>query len=75
MASSLVAPHISSLGRSSTQTRGLSGFPKSRQRSSSVNCTQRTPAGLPFGIPGMGDEMDGAMQQAPQPLRQASSFI
>ena len=23
-------------------------------------------AGLPFGIPGMGDEMEGAMQQAPQ---------
>jgi len=23
-------------------------------------------AGLPFGMPGIGDEMDGAMQQAPQ---------
>jgi len=34
---------------------------------------QRTPAGLPSGMPGMGDEMDGAMQQAPQPLRQAST--
>ncbi len=75
MASSLVAPHISSLGRSSTQTRGLSGFPKSRQRSSSVSCTQRTPAGFPSGMPGMGDEMDGAMQQAPQPVLQARSFI
>jgi hypothetical protein len=27
---------------------------------------QRTPAGLPLGMPGMGDEMEGAMQQAPQ---------
>jgi len=25
---------------------------------------------LPFGIPGIGDEMDGAMQQAPQWERQ-----
>lgn len=33
---------------------------------------QRTPAGLPFGMPGIGDEMDGAMQQAPQPGRQLS---
>jgi hypothetical protein len=33
---------------------------------SSINWTQRTPAGLPFGIPGIGLVMDGAMQQAPQ---------
>ena len=26
-----------------------------------------TPAGLPSGIPGIGDEIDAAMQQAPQP--------
>jgi hypothetical protein len=25
---------------------------------------------LPFGIPGIGDVIDGAMQQAPQPGRQ-----
>jgi hypothetical protein len=31
---------------------------------------QRTPAGLPFGMPGIGDVIDGAMQQAPQPGRQ-----
>ncbi len=31
---------------------------------------QRTPAGLPFGIPGIGDEIDGAIQHAPQPTRQ-----
>jgi hypothetical protein len=28
------------------------------------------PAGLPFGMPGMALEMDGAMQQAAQPGRQ-----
>ncbi len=27
---------------------------------------QGTPAGFPSGIPGMGDEIEGAMQQAPQ---------
>ena len=31
---------------------------------------QCTPAGLPFGIPGMGDEMEAAMQQAPHFGRQ-----
>jgi hypothetical protein len=31
---------------------------------------QRTPAGLPLGMPGIGDEMDGAVQQAPQSGRQ-----
>jgi len=29
-----------------------------------------TPAGFPPGIPGIGDEIDKAMQQAPQPSRQ-----
>lgn len=28
------------------------------------------PEGLPFGIPGIGDDMDGAMQHAPQSGRQ-----
>jgi hypothetical protein len=32
---------------------------------------QRTPAGLPKGMPGMAELMEGAMQQAPQALRQA----
>ena len=27
--------------------------------------------GLPFGIPGIGEDMDGAMQHAPQPTRQS----
>jgi elongation factor P len=27
------------------------------------------PAGLPCGIPGIGEEIDGAMQHAPQPAR------
>jgi len=29
----------------------------------------RTPAGLPSGIPGIGELMDGYIQQAPQPVR------
>lgn len=28
-----------------------------------------TPTGLPSGIPGTGDEIDNAIQQAPQPIR------
>jgi hypothetical protein len=33
---------------------------------------QGTPAGLPSGMPGIGLEIDGAVQQAPQPGRQAN---
>lgn len=32
---------------------------------------QGTPAGFPSGIPGMGEEMEGAMQHAPQYSRQS----
>ena len=35
----------------------------------SSSCTQRTPAGLPCGMPGMAELIDGAMQQAPHPGR------
>jgi hypothetical protein len=51
------------------QTAGRSSIPKIRQRLSVVNWMQRIPAGLPPGIPGIGEEIDGAMQQAPQPGR------
>ena len=45
------------------------------QRRSSVSCTQRTPAGLPCGMPGMGEEIEGAMQHAPQPARQSIAAV
>jgi hypothetical protein len=35
----------------------------------SSSCTHATPAGLPSGIPGIGEAIDGAVQQAPQPSR------
>lgn len=35
-----------------------------------VRLTQRTPAGFPSGIPGRGEDIEMAMQQAPQPDRQ-----
>src|SRR6185369_9705199 len=65
-----LAPHMSAAGCRPTQHEGRLGCPKSLQRRSSVSCTQGTPAGLPWGIPGMGPVMDGAMQQAPQRGRQ-----
>jgi hypothetical protein len=34
-----------------------------------------TPAGFPEGISGMADEIDGAMQHAPQPARQSMVFF
>ena len=36
---------------------------------------QRTPAGLPSGIPGIGLEMEGAMQHAPQWGRQSMAVL
>ena len=60
------------------QHAGRSGLPNIRQRNASSNCTHRTPAGLPPGMPGIGLEIEGEMQQAPHPLRQtgaAEGFI
>src|ERR1700687_612073 len=37
------------------------------QRLSESSWTQRTPAGLPPGMPGIGEEIEGAMQHAPHP--------
>jgi len=45
-------------------TAGRSGRPKSRQRKLSSSCAQATPAGLPAGMPGMGELIEGAVQQA-----------
>lgn len=58
-------------GRSEAHTDGRSGRPNSRQPSASSSWTHGIPAGLPCGIPGIGEVIDGAMQHAPQPLRQS----
>jgi hypothetical protein len=63
-------PHISSDGWSPPQNAGRSGCPKIRHRLFAPSCTQRTPAGFPSGMPGMGLVIDGAVQQAPQLSRQ-----
>jgi oxygen-independent coproporphyrinogen-3 oxidase len=62
---------MSTDGCNPAQQAGRSGRPKIAHAKCSVSCAQRTPAGLPSGIPGIGLEMEGAMQQAPQPGRQA----
>nr|WP_222846742.1 NUDIX domain-containing protein [Chitinolyticbacter meiyuanensis] len=70
MAPARSAPHMSSAGCNPPHTAGRSGRPNSLQRQASSSCTHGTPAGLPCGMPGMALEIDGAMQQAAQPLRQ-----
>ena len=70
-ACSRLLPHISSDGCKPPQNAGRSGRPKILQRLSSASCTQRTPAGFPSGMPGIGLVMDGAVQQAPQEGRHA----
>ena len=72
-ASERLAPHMSIDGRSDTQNAGRSGRPNNLQRHCSSNCTHATPAGLPCGMPGIGEVMEGATQHAPQWLRHASA--
>jgi hypothetical protein len=69
MASSELLPHISLLGRRLLQTAGRRSLPNILQRLSSVSWVQRIPAGLPRSMPGIGEEIEGAMQQAAQPIR------
>jgi len=64
-------PHMSAAGRRLAQKPGRSARPNTRQRMFSSSCTHATPAGLPCGMPGNGEVIDGATQQAPQPSRQS----
>jgi hypothetical protein len=66
IACSLLSPHMSIDGLRLAHTAGRDGSPKILQRSASSSCTQRIMAGFPSGMPGIADEMDGAMQQAAQ---------
>jgi hypothetical protein len=69
MASSRLLPQTSMSAANPEQTAGRSGCPKIWHRLSTDSCTQRSPAGLPWGMPGIDELMEGAMQQAPQPSR------
>jgi hypothetical protein len=64
-------PHISALACSETHTAGRSGRPNRLHIDALSSCTHGTPAGLPSGMPGMGEVIEGAVQQAPQPGRQS----
>ena len=75
IACSRLEPHISTDGLRLAHTAGLAGWPKMRQPLASSSCMQRTPAGLPPGMPGMAEVMEGAVQQAPQPGRQDRARI
>jgi len=70
IACSRLSPHMSLQGWREVQTLGRSGWPKILQRSCSSSCTHLTPAGFPFGNPGMALEIDGAIQHAPHRSRQ-----
>lgn len=63
------------LGRSWLQTAGRSGRPYRRQRSASSSWTQGVPAGLPLGMPGIGELIDGALQQAAQAGRHSMAAM
>jgi hypothetical protein len=69
-ASSRDSPHISAEGCSPPQKAGRSGWPNALQRNSSSSWMHGIPAGLPLGMPGRGEVMEGAMQQAAQWGRQ-----
>lgn len=67
MASSCDCPQKSLSALNPAHTAGRRGELNIKQRFPPDRLTQRTPAGLPPGIPGIGDDIDGAIQQAPQP--------
>jgi len=69
-ASSRESPHISAEGCNPPQKAGRSGLPNTLHPRFSSSCTHGIPAGLPFGMPGRGEVMEGAMQQAAQEGRQ-----
>ena len=62
---------MASVGRRLAHTAGRSGLPNSAQRMSGNNCTQGIPAGFPPLMPGIGELMLGATQQAPHFGRQS----
>jgi len=64
-----------SSGRKLVQNAGRSGFPNNAHRMSGNNCTQRSPALFPKGIPGIGEVIEGAMQHAPQWGRQSMAGL
>jgi len=64
------SPHISAEGLSPAQKAGRCGWPNTLQRNFSSSWAQGTPASLPRGIPGRGEVIEGAMQQAAQWGRQ-----
>jgi hypothetical protein len=68
-ASSRESPHMLRIGLRDVHTAGRSGLPKIEHRPSDVSCTHGIPAGLPKGIPGIGELIESAMQQAAQPTR------
>lgn len=69
IACSRESQHISAEGFKPEQKVGRSGLSNSAQRLSSPSWIQLTPAGLPCGMPGKGEVMEGAMQHAPQSSR------
>ncbi len=74
IASHELLPHISVDGCRLPHTSGRWPEEKMLQKLSSVSWMQRIPAGFPPGMPGIDDEMDGAMQQAAHPDRHSMSI-
>ncbi len=68
-ASSRLPPQASSVAWKPRHTSGRLGCKKIAHLFSLSKCRQRTIAGLPKGCKGIAEEIDGAIQQAPQPIR------
>ena len=65
-ASVIEFPQMAGSALNPQQTSGLSGLLKMAHSISLVRCRHDTPAGLPSGMPGMEEDMEGTMQHAPQ---------
>lgn len=75
IASFRLFPQTSCSALKPAQTDGRSGEWNMAHPYLSVRWIHLTPAGLPFGIPGIGEEIEGTMQQAPQLERHSIHYF
>ncbi|MBD5771685.1 hypothetical protein IF202_11540 [Marinomonas sp. SM2066] len=74
IASSLLLLQMYFSAMKSLHTFGRDGSLNMAQLKSLKSCMQCSPANFPLGIPGIGDVIEGAMQQAPQLDRHCMIF-
>lgn len=74
-ASRLHVPHTNVSAVKPAHTLGRSDDVNIPHRPSEVRCMHGVPPGLPFSMPGMREDIDGAIQHAPHPARHSKKLL